>query len=97
MSVLGNLFVIFSVDIWLWFSVAITWMLKAGILFIQSEFSLQNLLTWFLGPASMSHVDSLSLRKTAWYMYVSNQYIEIGMSDIPPSFRYVNPTFFYSF
>ena len=53
MSVLGNLFVIFSVDIWLWFSIAITWMLKAGVLFIQSEFSLQNLLTWFLGPASM--------------------------------------------
>ena len=94
---LGNLFVIFSVDIWLWFSVTVTWMLKAGILFIQFEFSLQNLLTWFLSHASMSHVGSLALRKTAWYMYVNNQYIEIGISGIPPLFRYVNPAFFCSF
>ena len=39
---LGKLFVIFSVDIWLWFSVGFT------------------------------------------YMCVNNQYIEIGMSGIPP-------------
>ena len=30
---LGKLLVIFSVDIWLWFSVAITYMLRADIIF----------------------------------------------------------------